>query len=807
MNKMSSAPIKNAARRRAAGLAGHAAPGAFRGLAAFTFLAAAASQAMALPTECKVEQAAPVVAAADPAVVAGADEFMGKFCRGCHGPGEIFQNSFNAGELQSIATNAAFVAPGDRQNSVLYKVVASGRMPYSTSGGKPSEQEVEALGKWIDSLQGAAAPVEQAEVERQRDVISWKDFARAAADDLGELRDADRKFIRYFSYRHMFNGQLPCEEEADFAKRMELYKAGFHKFLNSVSLGNSLVVPEPVEGTKELLVRVDIRDLGWDEKKWETLVSQYPYGYEPDSDPILASLSDQTATKLPIMRTDWFTANASRPENYHMLLELGENISELEKRIGVDAKQNIDRGKIIRAAFTEGESGVSDHNRLIERHDAVGGGYYWKSYDFAGSTGKQDLVRHPHGPPENGPLAEDLVSFEHDGGEMIFSLPNGLQGYYLSTHTGERLNRGPASIVSFRNRPVGKGVEIINGRSCFNCHADGIIAKRDMVRERIERSPVFTIGQQELLLAMYVEQAELDKIYDRDRTRFITALSAVGATEKAPDGTLKSRGGPNGEEIVTWFADLYEGDLDFDAVAAEFDMTPEDFKTAIRRIDDIESRRLADDWVANLEAGVKVTRFEVEQQFPKIVKALLDLDPLDNKATQEAVAAVEKKQEERKKKEEGADTSKLELTMKVDHTDVYVDEKLSFEVTANKSCELQVFYIELDGNVEVIPTEMIGDPFLEAGKPRRIPDPATGDLVFDSAAKNETLLLFCRVGGLGDQRLDAKKAKELAKSSGEPLSRGLAVKLIERRDRQEREEPSSTGQSAIHVVTFNVFNR
>jgi mono/diheme cytochrome c family protein len=746
----------------------------------------------------------------DPA--ANADEFIGKYCRNCHGPGESAQGSFQAGDLGSIAANAAFVTPGEREKSLLYTSVATGRMPY---GKRPSAAEISQLGEWIDALDEPDAATRAATssgTERKRPLLAWRGFAEAAVSDLARISEGDRKFVRYFSYRPQYNGKLPCEDEAAFDKRMELYKAGFDKLLNSLSLGPSLIVPAEVEGTRGMLARVDIRDLKWSDAQWDGIVAEYPLGYSPASDPVLKALAADTGTDLPIMRVDWFMANASRPKLYHALLQLPEKIDELEKTIGVDANEDIKRRRVVRSGIDAGASGVSDHNRMLERHDAPQGGYYWKSYDFAASREDQNLKRHPHGPEAIEPLPEGLESFKHNGGEMIFSLPNGLQGYYLATAAGDRLDRAPAQIVSFRQRPIGKGVEILNGRSCFDCHADGIIAKRDQLRDHIDQSPLFTTDQRDLLLEMYVAQDELDDTFAKDRKRFIDALEAIGATEVAPDGTRKSKAAPGKAEIITWYADLYEDDLDAEELAAEFDMTPEQFEAAIQRVPDAEVLRLGLDWVTQLKGGAKVPRFEVEQHFAALVKPLLGLEPLGNENA-EIDTPDYKDGDYRDDAFKGDDgKNKLELKVDIKNTDVFVDERLSFNVTANRACELQVFYVESDGNVEVVPQEMIGEKFLAAGKPRRIPDPASGDLVFDEAASNETLVLFCREGGLGNQRLSAEQAKRLADASGEPTSRGLAIILYETaKDAESKasanDPAAGNGTSAIHMVTFNVKER
>lgn len=762
---------------------------------------------------CRADSGGAALPAGD--LASKADDFVGRYCRNCHGLGESAQGSFPAGDLASIARNPAFVTPGNRMQSLLYTSVSSGRMPY---GQSPSDEELEALGAWIESLDTAEISAEPAPAARLRPIRHWKDQAELALRDLSVVDERDRPFIRYYTFLNLYNGVHPCEDMDAFGRRLDLYRAGFRKLLNSVSQGPRLVMPDPVEGANNLLFRVDIRDFKWDVERWSKLAETYPYGYAPENDPALRALSDQTGAQLPIMRADWFMANASRPEMYHMLLDLPENIGDLERAMGVDVNANIERLAVARGAFLEGSSGVSDHNRLLERHDLPGGGYYWKSYDFAGSREAQSLKLHPHGPAEIAPLADGLEPFEHDGGEMLFTLPNGLQGYYLSTAAGDRIDRGPTAIVSFRQRPIGKGIDIINGRSCMSCHSDGIISKRDQLRAHLETSALFSLDQRDTLLRMYVEQTELDRLYDQDRKVFIDALAKIEATEVAPDGTVKSRSGPGKEEVVTWFADFYEADLDAEMLAAEFEMSLEDFEKAIQRVQDPTARSFAIDWINQTRAGVRVPRFEVEEQFARLIKPVLNLDPLTHPGRVETTGLLPASYKDASYRDDGyrEDESAVALKLRVDvaNTDVFVDENLSFRVTANNACELQIFYVEADGNVEIIPDAMIGDPVLHPGQPRIIPDPAVGALVFDTPAHDETLVLNCREGGLGNHRLSAAEARKLVRATRQPPSRGLAVKLFEknRTELAAQSLPQAKGQtlapprqtSAVHMVTFNV---
>ena len=62
------------------------------------------------------------------------------------------------------------------------------------------------------------------------------------------------------------------------------------------------------------------------------------------------------------------------------------------------------------------------------------------------SEGTGNLFRFPLGPAfADNPFPNQ--AFEHAGGEIIFNLPNGLQGYLLVDAKGDRIDAGPIDIV------------------------------------------------------------------------------------------------------------------------------------------------------------------------------------------------------------------------------------------------------------------------------------------------------------------------------------------------------------------------
>nr|WP_321444829.1 c-type cytochrome [uncultured Cohaesibacter sp.] len=761
-------------------------------------------------------------AGGDDALARKVDDFMGKYCRNCHGPGERAQGSYPAGDLTSIARDPVFVTPGNPEKSILYQSVAASRMPL---GKMPSSEEIKILADWITSLGTQAAPaasLKASKPARNRDFVKREQIVRAALADLSKLDEQDRRHMRYFDLRSQYNVVHGCETAEQAQKRLKFYRGAFLKLLNSLSYGPRLLAPDPVEGTDGLLLRVDLRDLKWSEEDYNALVKDYIYGVAPDSDNELLSLALGTQTKLPIMRADWFMSNASKPKMYAKLLKLPDHIKTLETRLGIDAKRNIEDRRILRAGFFQGASAVSDHNRLLERHDMPLGGYYWKSYDFAGDVRHQNLKQFPHGPRNLGQLPLNFDPFEHDGGEMIFSLPNGMQAYYLSDGKGNAIQEGPTSVVSFRSRPIGKGITIVNGRSCFSCHADGIISKRDTMRAHIETSSLFSLDQRDFLLGMYVTQDELNRSYDQDRVRFMRALTDLGVSEKTPNGVERSMSSPDGtSEIITWYADLYEADMDFDAIAGEFDMTPDEFKDAIMRISDGETLRIALDWMRRLDAGLKVPRIELESHYAYMLGFLKQLKPLEAyqvanyKAEPTPIQREEYQQSlgtdykvqrpdikvlsEADNKTEDGKNSKLRLALHVPSTRVKVDDLLAFKLTANRACELQLFYVQEDGKVLEFPSAIVGDPHIIAGKAKQVPDPNSEHQArFSEPASVETLVAYCREGGLGNRRLSADDAYKLVQKNGPGAgAKALTFELVKR-------TKETKGKEAVHMVQFEV---
>ena len=300
-----------------------------------------------------------------------------------------------------------------------------------------------------------------------------------------------------------------------------------------------------------------------------------------------------TGTLVPYIRADWFVFKASVPPLYHDILEMPTTDRELEERLRVDVHRNLRTGRAARAGFNR--SGVSQNNRLIERHAvALTRGAYWKSYDFSANTGPQNLFARPLGP--TGPNA-----FQHAGGEIIFNLPNGLQAYLLIDAKGNRIDKGPTEIVRDTKRPDGA---VVNGLSCMSCHTKGMIFKDDQVRLVVLGNEAFPAEVRNKVQRLYPPKKKFHRLQEEDAKRFAGAVTETGGTV----GTT--------EPIMT-LALRFEEELDLPLAAAEAGLTADDFRAGLAK-----SPQLAQTLAPLLIVGGTVKRDVYIANFATVIREL-----------------------------------------------------------------------------------------------------------------------------------------------------------------------------------------
>ena len=469
-------------------------------------------------------------------------------CLNCHGPDGAFRETLLMEHSELI--DGGTVVPGNPDASELYKRLLGPtengvQMPF---GQEPlSAQSIDTVRRWIL----AGAPDWSATTTTLRRFITPRDVLTSIESHLNSLSSFDRPFARYFTMTHLYNSGITPEILAEYRKALS-------KLINSLSWRLKITNPQPID-PQETIFYIDLRHYEWDRNDgWTKIEQEYPYHITFDAPAHLAlrnqlgRLQTSTKTDVPSVHIDWFVATASAPPLYDDLLSLPSSVQELETRLEVDVARNLRDApgiEVWRAGLKN--SGVSNHNRVVERHTSRYGAY-WKSYDFAGSVGTRDIIVHP-------------FNFTHDGGEIIFNLPNGLQGYYLVDGNGIQLDEAPISIVS---NPAASDPTVRNGISCIGCHTEGMKTFEDEVRSAIEgnANPPYDKAH---ALRLYVEKSVMDALVAEDMEKYRVALEATGGTF-------------SGVEPVSRFHEAFHGPIGAAYAAAVVGLQTETFLERVR---------------------------------------------------------------------------------------------------------------------------------------------------------------------------------------------------------------------------------
>ncbi len=445
---------------------------------------------------------------------------LNSYCKKCHGDGQAYPGldmNDRAGLMAPTNGEPAYVVPGDLAASRIWsRIVDTGNSMPPENQPQPSAQDKEILKQWI--LAGAHFPPQQRE---KREFLGDRTIVKLIAADLDTVKSEAIEYTRYFSLAHLWNDIDGVEPTTD--EDLRYVRAAVSKLINSLSYQPRIVPPRIVDAQYGTLMAIDLRDYGWTVDDWDQILNHYPYGLRIGGQDEQRIIRNTGGCATPVIRADWFVNACARPPLYHELLDIPHNAKVLEKKLGVNIPQNFAANQLMRAAFNGLKSGVSEQNRMVERHDQAGAGrFYWKSYDMLpGAEREQDFLRTPLG-PIGIDSKYDGAAFAHDGGEIIFSLPNGLQAYMLVDGNDQRIDIGPQAVVRDPNQHGG-GFEIVNGVSCMGCHKQGMIKwDADFVRPEFQQRQGQRVADK--VLELFPTDQEFFKVVDQDRNHFLSAV-------------------------------------------------------------------------------------------------------------------------------------------------------------------------------------------------------------------------------------------------------------------------------------------
>jgi serine/threonine-protein kinase len=469
-------------------------------------------------------------AAGDADLAARAKEVFRAHCAECHG-GAKARAGVNVLNRDGLIKKEK-VVPGKPDDSVLYQLITATDESAMPPTGRPrlTAEQVEVIRKWIAA--GAPAfpadaptPAEPAQEKDKslKDVVGVDYVLKKILAHIRTIPAGDRPFVRFFSINHVLTAGATPDKLAD-------HRAALAKAINHLSREPGLVRPKSIDTPADTVFAIDIRELGWHRKPFKITAGdkelpsdltifdlallEYPYAILYEDSETFFRLTDEFLTPanqvrpIPYLRADWFCSVVTQPPLYEDFLQLPFTLAELEKDLGVDAEADLAAGTAPRAGMTV--SGVSRNNRVVERH-AGRTGMYWKSFDFRTSKGLENILKDP-------------ITFKPAGGEMIFRLPNGLQGYYVADGRGRRLEAAPTEIVTDK---FAADKTVRTGLGCIRCHEQGIKEFVDSVRPAVEALPGSPGFDRRSVLDLYPPREKFDALVKADRAAFQKAMTTL----------------------------------------------------------------------------------------------------------------------------------------------------------------------------------------------------------------------------------------------------------------------------------------
>jgi len=462
-------------------------------------------------------------------LVAEVKEILRSRCSECHSAAAS-STDFDVLSSDSLIKSAV-VKAGKPDESKLMIVILSEddaiRMPQDLPALSPSE--IQKVRIWI--AEGAAAfpddvvMPEETNREEAFNAVTGVDYVlKQILAHQRSLPLSQQPFVRYFSCNHLLTRGATRDE-------LDLQRDALAKTINHLTYERQPVMIEAIDGETASVFAVDIRKLGWQRDAlqatgnpgklksslnvYDLLLLEYPYaityGDSETYDKLRTELMRPAGMirEIAYLRIDWFCSVALQPALYHDMMQMPSNVTELEHEIiGVDVAAELKHKNVNRGAVVL--SGVSRNNRAAERY-AVPHGAYWKSIDYATSKGDENIFRDP-------------INLHGVGGEMIFNLPNGLQGYYLANAFGQRIDSGPTEIVTDK---FAEDKVVRNALSCIRCHDQGMKSFKDVVRPAVEMLPDNLGFSRREVLELYPKQEILIEFLKSDGERFLTALEQV----------------------------------------------------------------------------------------------------------------------------------------------------------------------------------------------------------------------------------------------------------------------------------------
>jgi hypothetical protein len=354
------------------------------------------------------------------------------------------------------------------------------------------------------------------------------------AADLEAMPASERRFARYLLLAEHDNGAYsylipdqPVPSEADRqrsrARVFERERGQVNALVNRLSTADRVNAPRALDADDHIL-RLDLRDYAWARgvdvagrayaDAWEAIASaaQLPLDLVG---PHAERLRELSGSARPLLFVNDVLGTAPAPDLYYGLLALPDTLGALQQRLGsgvLGEAASDGAMQVYRAGFNT--STVTRTSRGVERRssaaDASRG--YWQAFDFLDDE-------------RGSAVFNDPIDFTPDGIQVMFTLPNGLQGFYLADAGGARttdyaLGSYPPSDPELLPRSFA---------TCIGCHSNGVSSFRDQVRVRyMSNDDTVPPSVREEVLAMYPAESVMSRLVDDDNSAYAETAAALG---------------------------------------------------------------------------------------------------------------------------------------------------------------------------------------------------------------------------------------------------------------------------------------
>lgn len=270
----------------------------------------------------------------------------------------------------------------------------------------------------------------------------------------------------------------------------------------------------------------------------------------------------------PILRADWFIVNATLPPFYYDLLRL-KKLDDAKELALFDVRAERFTQTKATVVFS-GSDGiarrVARNNRILERVQTVFGAW-WETFDFKTSIKQQNVVH-------------NFLTEKRDGGEIIFTLPNGLQGYFLVDAKDNRVDEVPIDIAV---DSLAQDARVRNGRSCIWCHSQGMQPFKSDFKAEINPTTLIDLGIKaddpkaavDLVrqIRKVFETPDFDGIVKVDNARYNNAVKAASGGKSS--AAMASA-------FLLWYDDYQEVPMDAARLPYEAGISDLDVQAAIK---------------------------------------------------------------------------------------------------------------------------------------------------------------------------------------------------------------------------------